>query len=383
VTHGDDRLRAALQEIGDAYVAAHSRPASTAAAGVRNVQRRQRVLRFSALGAAAAVVIGSIFVGARVLPQRDAGPAPLQKDETPTPSATSQPEAIAVGDAPVSLAVTDDGSLWVGHENENTVMKVGSSLDEPALPLDTRFAPTLLATDGHTVFYGNPEVNEVSQVENDPATATAYANPATAMVVEGHRLYFSSGPGMGTGCGEGSCVHSIGLSETGVLSSDRVVDVGCCPISALAAGNAHLWAGTRFVVGTGIVRKSTDGIDPPEPPRVGLPEAPTDLLLDGNTLWAALPKSKVVVRTTRIDTKEWHVQTIPTDVAVSRLAVGENYVFGAGPDGSVVKVPRNGVGLCSIVADLGGRLGDIAVADDRLYVAVTSNDTVVRLDEPK
>jgi hypothetical protein len=35
------------------------------------------------------------------------------------------------------------------------------------------------------------------------------------------------------------------------------------------------------------------------------------------------------------------------------------------------------------VADLGGRLGDIVVADDRLYVAVTSNDTVVRLDEPK
>ncbi|MDQ4026722.1 MAG: hypothetical protein M3214_01545 [Actinomycetota bacterium] len=384
MTHGDDRLRAALQEIGDAYVASYSRPSSTAAAGVRNVQRRQRVLRFSALGAAAAVVIGSIFVGARVLPQRDAGPAPLQKDETPTPSATSQPEAIAVGDAPVSLAVTDDGSLWVGHENENTVMKVGSSLDEPAVPLDTRFAPTLLATDGRTVFYGNPEINEVSQIEPDPTTAAGYGNPATDMVVAEGRLLFSSGPGMGTGCGEGSCVHSIGLSESGMTSGDVVISVGCCPISALAVGDGHLWAASGDDLGAGIVRQSLDG--PPdllEAPRVGLPEAPTDLLLDGNTLWAALPKSKVVVRITRIDTKEWHVQTIPTDVGVSRLAVGENYVFGAGPDGSVVKVLRNGVGLCSVVADLGGRLGDIVVADDRLYVAVTSNDTVVRLDEPK
>jgi hypothetical protein len=132
------------------------------------------------------------------------------------------------------------------------------------------------------------------------------------------------------------------------------------------------------------VRKSLDG--PPdllEAPHVELPEAPTDLLLDGNTLWAALPRSKSVARITSIYSDEWNVRMIPTDVAVSRLALGDNYVFGAGPDGFVMKVPRNGVGLCSVVADLGGKLGDIVVADGRLYVAVTSNDIVVRLDEPK
>jgi hypothetical protein len=351
---------------------------------VRDVQRWQRILRFSAVGAAAAVVIGSLFLGARVLPQRDALPAPLQEEQSPAPGPTSRgPEAVSVGDAPVSLAVTDDGSLWVGHEKLNTVTKVGLSLDEPAVSLDARFPPTLLSTDGRTVFYGNREVNEVSQIEPDPWTASGYGNPATAMVVSDDRLYFSSGPGMGTGCGEGSCVHSIGLSESGLTSGDVVIDVGCCPISALAVGDGYLWAGSDLHVGAGIVRKSLDGIDPPEPPRVGLPQAPADLLLDGNTLWAALPESKSVARITSIYRDEWNVQAISTDVAVSRLAVGENYVFGAGPDGSVVKVRRDGVGLCSLVEDLGGELGDIVVADGRLYVAVTSNDTIVRLDEPE
>jgi hypothetical protein len=156
------------------------------------------------------------------------------------------------------------------------------------------------------------------------------------------------------------------------------------PHRALVVSNGYLWAGSGDAMGAGIVRKSLDG--PPdllEAPHVELPQAPTDLVLDGNTLWAALPNSKSVARITSICDDHWHVQMIPTDVAVSRLAVGESFVFGAGPDGVVVKVPRNGVGLCSIVADLGGTLGDIVVVDDGLYVAVTSNDTVVRLDEPK
>ena len=106
-------------------------------------------------------------------------------------------------------------------------------------------------------------------------------------------------------------------------------------------------------------------------------------MLDGNTLWAALPESKSVARITSIYNDEWNVQVISTDVAVSRLAVGESYVFGACPDGSVVKVPRDGVGLCSLVEDLGGELADIVVAEARLYVAVTSNDTIVRLDGPE
>jgi hypothetical protein len=384
VTRGDESLRAAFQEIGDAYVSAYSRSASTRAAEVRDVQRRQRIVRFSALGAAVAVVVGSVFVGARVLPQRDGGPAPLQKDENPAPDVTSrEPDAISVGNAPVSLAVTDDGSLWVGSAAEERFLELPPPWDGPQFPLKTRFPATLLATDGRTVYYGNPEVTEVSQNEPDPSTAPGYGNPATDMVVDDGRLFFSSGPGMGTGCSEGSCVHSIGLSESGLTSGDVVLDVGCCPISALAVGDGYLWAGTRFDVGTGIVRRSLDGIDGPEPPRVGLPEAPTDLLLDGNTLWAALPKSKMVARITSVYDNEWKVQSIPTDVAVSRLALGENYVFGAGSDGFVVKVRRDGVGLCSLVSDPGGKLGDIVVADGRLYVAVTSSDTVVRLDEPK
>jgi hypothetical protein len=381
--HGEEGLRAALQEIGDAYLASHARPASTAAARVREVQRRQRMVRFSAVGTAVALVVGAVFVGARVLPEREGGPTPLQKEESPTPDATLGLESISVGDAPVSLAVTDDGSLWVGHAKQNTVMKIHTSLDDPALSLDTAFPATLLASDGRTVVYGNPEVNEVHEVSGDPSGFPVLAYPASATTVHDLNLYFSSGPGMGTGCGEGSCVHSTGLSESSPSSDHDVIDVGCCPITALAVGDRYLWAGTEFDVGAGIVRKSLDGIDPLEPPRVGLPEAPTDLLLDGNTLWAALPRSRAVARITSIYADEWHVQMMDTDFGVSRLAVGDRFVFGVGPAGAVVKVPRNGVGLCSIVVDLGGRLGDIVVADGSLYVAVTSNDTVARLDEPK
>jgi hypothetical protein len=377
VTHGDERIRAALREIGDAYIAARADPVSRAATRVRDAQRRRRIIRFGALGAAAALVVGAAFVGARVLPQREVAPTPMERDDSPTRDGPAA--EIPVGGPPISLAVTDDGSLWVGLAEKSSIVALDGASGGRQSSLRTRFPAALLATDGRTVFYGNPEVNEVSQVEPDPVTASGYGYPATAMAAGGGRLVFSAGPGMGTGCGEGSCVHSVGLSRSGLTSDELVFAVGCCPISAVAVDDMYVWAAGGDGRGAGVVRTWLDG---EEKHRVGLPEAPTDLALDGDTLWAALPKAKSVARITSIRDDRPRVQMMRTDVAVSRLAVGDRFVFGAGTDGVVVKVPRDGVGLCSVVANIGGELRDIAVVDGFVYVAATSRDAVVRLDEP-
>lgn len=383
---GDERrIAASLRAVGDSYLSSH--PADPAAARDRAVAlARRRAARRgagAALAASAALFVAVPWLlsdlGHRVTPApegatstRDAGP--------PAPARTA---AVSVGTSPTSLAVTGDGSVWVGHSGDNTVRRIDPATEEVVDTLHTDRAgqrPAQIVTDGQRIFMSDGEGPAVAEVEaGSPAGPAATGSPAAELVYDRGSLWSAEDECHGERAGTRSCIRRLYLRDGALSSRSKTLAVGCCSITAVAVGSDEVWAATTGVRQgvPGIVKLPKSGAGRATATIV-LDGAPADLALGATALWAALPSERSVAR---IDVR--HPGEAPVLIAVGsrpvRLALGRGALWAAGWDGTVVRIDTSS-NEAGPPLDIGERLADIAVSRGAAWVAAPDEDMVYRVN---
>jgi hypothetical protein len=218
----------------------------------------------------------------------------------------------------------------------------------------------------------------VAEVRAEPPVGSAGGAPAAELVYDRGSLWSAEDECRGDGVPARSCVRRIYLSGGGLSSRQKTLAVGCCSITAVAVGEDEVWVATTGVRRglPGVVKLPKTGAGPAIA-TVALNEAPADLALGGEALWAALPDGRAVAR---IDIR--HPGVAPVLIAVGarpvRLALGRGVLWAAGGDGRVVRIDTD-AGEAGPPLELGERLADIAVSRGTAWVAAPDEDVVYRI----
>jgi hypothetical protein len=377
------RIATSLRAVGDSYLSAH--PVDPAAARGRAETLARR--RASRRGAGVALAASAALFAAVPWLLSDLGhrvkPAP--ESAAPTvdvgPQAPARAAAVGVGAGPTSLAVTEDGSVWVGHAGDNTVRRIDPAAEEVVETLHTDEAgqrPSRIATNGQRIFMSDAGGAAVAEVKAGPPAGAAGGSPAAELVYDRGSLWSAEDECRGDGVRAGSCVRRIYLSEGSLSSRQKTLAVGCCPITAVAVGDDEVWVATTGVRRglPGVVRLPKTGAGPATA-TLALDEAPADLALGAEALWAALPDGRAVAR---IDVR--HPGVAPVLIAVGsrpvRLALGRGVLWAAGWDGRVVRIDTD-ANEAGPPLEIGERLADIAVSRGTAWVAAPDEDLVYRV----
>ena len=381
----DERtLAASLRAVGDSYLRAHPSDATAARDRAEKMARRRAVRR----GAGLALAASATLVVAVPWLLRDLGHRVERAPESAAPQVAGDPPAprraatVGVGASPTSLVVTNDGSVWVGHSGDNTVRRIDPAAEEVVETLHTDEAdqrPSLIATNGSRIFMSDARDASVAAVEPGRADGTAAGGSVAAeLVYDQGSLWSAENECRGDGAPARSCVRRLFLSGGALSSRQETIAVGCCAITAVAVGEDGVWVATTGVRPgvPGVVRLPTSG-GGGATATVVLDEAPADLALGAEAVWAALPHGRAVAR---IDVR--NPGAAPVLIAVRsrpvRLALGGGMLWAAGGDGRVVRIDpvTNEAGD---PLEVGERLGDIAVSRGAAWVAAPDEDLVYRL----
>jgi YVTN family beta-propeller protein len=319
---------------------------------VRARPRRGLVVALTAAAVLAAAAFAVLLLG-----DDGATPARAGPDTVAVLSADGRKldAAIPVGAAPGGIAVGEDG-IWVANTEDGTVTRIDPGTRAVVQRIQVGNGPAGIAVGGGFVWVADSLDGTVSRIDprlqggrrqqtipvgNQP-TGVAFGHGAVWVANVADKTLSRIDP-------------ATGRAHNGIEAGSGV--------DALAVGPSGVWVASRAT-------DTVTQIDPRTFRRlqtVGVGQGPSALAVTSGAAWVA---SELTGTLSRLDPEQGIVrEATPIGASPTGVAAGGGVVWVSDASGRLTRVDARS-GDADRPLRLGGRLGDVAVSGDALYVAV-------------
>jgi DNA-binding SARP family transcriptional activator len=262
---------------------------------------------------------------------------------------------VEVGQSPGPLVITARG-IWVGNQGDRTVVKIDPVSRRVVTTYGIPSVPTALAADGSTIWVADGYSGTISRIVSRPSFLSSPFRPEPG--VRGRVLLAASRNAFWVGLTDRSLLEL----DSGSLRTRRSLLGGNLP-GALLYAAPYLWetAGTR----ASLVRLDPDGGGPTLRLSLGSVAA---LAYGDGAVWASARDRlwRIAPRSGRI------LASIPAPGSTS-IAVGPRSIWAASAGAGVLYEIDPRTNELVRTRRIGYQLGELALAGDKLWVAIGSS----------